>query len=132
MPWEGGPLNSLFGWKPEEEEDKQLTQNGAILVKFSLVLRFMIFINYTLDWLQTFKFVQFYPSRTPISAPNFSAFFILVFGLGFIQFDPQLTIQLSIFFNFTSDFNQLSSLSSTSFSKWSLAVNFFNLALNWP
>jgi hypothetical protein len=131
MPWECGPLNSLFGWKPEEE-DKQLTQNGAILVKFILVLRFMIFINYTLDWLQTFKFVQFYPSRTPISAPNFSAFFILVFGLGFIQFDPQLTIQLSIFFNFTSDFNQLSSLSSTSFSKWSLAVNFFNLALNWP
>jgi len=131
MPWEDGPLSSLFGWKPEEE-DKELTQNGAILVKFILVLRFMIFINYTLDWLQTFKFVQFYPSRTAISAPNFSTFFILVFGLGFIQFDPQLTIQLPIFFNFTSDFNQLSSLSSTSFSKWSLAINFFNLALNWP
>jgi len=66
--------------KPEEE-DKQLTQNGAILVKFILVLWFMIFINYTLDWLQTFKFVQFCPSRTPISAPNFSVFFILVLDL---------------------------------------------------
>jgi hypothetical protein len=128
MPWEGGPLNSLFGWKPEEEEDKQLTQNGAILVKFSLVLRFMIFINYTLDWLQTFKFVQFYPSRTPISAPNFSAFFILVFGLGFIQFDPQLTIQLSIFFQFHLWFQSIESLEFNVFFKMVLGCKFLQFS----
>jgi hypothetical protein len=127
MPWEGGPLNSLFGWKPEEE-DKQLTQNGAILVKFSLVLRFMIFINYTLDWLQTFKFVQFYPSRTPISAPNFSAFFILVFGLGFIQFDPQLTIQLSIFFQFHLWFQSIESLEFNVFFKMVLGCKFLQFS----
>jgi len=56
--------------------------------------------------------------------------FILVLGLGFMQFDPQLTIKLSIFFNFTPDLNQFGPHSSVPFSKWSLAANFFNLALN--
>jgi heme/copper-type cytochrome/quinol oxidase subunit 4 len=61
-----------------------------------------------------------------MSAPHFSTFFILVLGLGFIQ----LTIKLSLFFNFTSDFNQLSRHSSTPFAKWLLAANLFNLTPN--
>ena len=41
-------------------------------------------------------------------------------SLGFMQFDPQLTIKLLIFFNLTLDFNQLSPYSSTCFVDWSL------------
>jgi hypothetical protein len=47
-----------------------------------------------------------------------------------MQFDPQLTNKLSIFFNFTSNFNQLSPHSLTPFVKWSLTVNLFNLTFN--
>jgi hypothetical protein len=65
-----------------------------------------------------------------MSTLNFSAFFILVLGHEFLQFDPQLTVKLLIFLNFTPDFNQLSLHSLVPFSKLSLAVNFFNLALN--
>jgi hypothetical protein len=54
------PLEQFFRWKPEEE-DKQLTQNGALLVKFILVLRVMISLNYTPECLQTFNFVQYFP-----------------------------------------------------------------------
>jgi len=43
-----------------------------------------------------------------MSVLNFSAFFILALGFGFMQFNPQLTIKILIFFNFTHDFNQLS------------------------
>jgi hypothetical protein len=52
-----------------------------------------------------------------MSSPDFSAFFILFLDLGFMQFDPQLTNKLSIFFNVTSDFNQLSLHSLTPFAK---------------
>jgi len=45
--------------------------------------------------------MQFYPCQTLMPALDFSAFFILVIGLWFMQFDPQLTIKLLIFFNFT-------------------------------
>jgi hypothetical protein len=65
-----------------------------------------------------------------MSTLNFSAFFILVLGHEFLQFDPQLTVKLLIFLNFTPDFNQLSLHSLVPFSKWFLAANFFNLALN--
>jgi hypothetical protein len=65
-----------------------------------------------------------------MSTLNFSAFFILVLGHEFLQFDPELTVKLLIFLNFTPDFNQLSLHSLVPFSKWSLASNFFNLALN--
>jgi hypothetical protein len=50
----------------------------------------------------------------------------------FLQFSLQLSIKLSVLFNFILDFNQLGCHSSMSFTKWSLAVNFFNLALNEP
>jgi hypothetical protein len=62
-----------------------------------------------------------------MSTLNFNAFFILVLGLGFMQFDPQLTFKLLIFFNFTPDFNQLNPNSLAPFAKWSLATNFINL-----
>jgi hypothetical protein len=39
-----------------------------------------------------------------------SAPFILVIGSRFMQIDPQLTIKLSIFFNFTPVFNLVESL----------------------
>jgi len=42
-----------------------------------------------------------------MSALNFNDFFILVIGFGFMQFDPQLTIKLSILFNFILDFKKL-------------------------
>jgi len=74
--------------------------------------------------------MQFCPCQTSMSSPDFSAFFILFLDLGFMQFDPQLTNKLSIFFNFTSNFNQLSPHSLTPFAKWSLTVNLFNLTLN--
>jgi hypothetical protein len=61
---------------------------------------------------------------------NFNSFFTLVLGIGFMQFDPQLTIKYLIFFNFTLNFNQCSSHSLTPFAKWLLVVNFFTLALN--
>ena len=41
--------------------------------------------------------MQFSPYQTSISAPNSSAFFTLVFGIGFMQIDPQFTIKLLIF-----------------------------------
>jgi len=65
-----------------------------------------------------------------MSALDFNTFFIFVIVHGFLQFYLQLAIKLSIFFNFTYDFNQLSPYNSMSFSKWSLIVNFFNLAFN--
>jgi hypothetical protein len=74
--------------------------------------------------------MQFCPLLNFNVNPNSNAFFKLDLGPGFIQFDPQLTIKLLIFFNFTSNFNQLSPHSSTPFATWSLAANFFNLALN--
>jgi hypothetical protein len=107
-------------------------QNGAVLVKFNLVHWFVISLNYTTDWLQTFNFVQFCPCRTLMLALDFNAFFILVLGLWFMQFDPQSTIKLLILFNFTPNFNQLGPQGSTPFAKKFLAVNFFNLAFNWP
>jgi len=75
---------------------------------------------------------NFIPEKTSTSALNFSAFFIVVLDFGFMQIDPQLTNKLLIFFNFISDFNQLDPQSSAPFSKWSLAVNFFNLTPKWP
>jgi hypothetical protein len=83
MSWEGGHSTSFFG-----EQDEQLTQKDVILVKFILIIWFMISLNYTLDWLQTFNFVQFCPWRTSILAPDFNVFFKIVFGLGFLQFNP--------------------------------------------
>jgi hypothetical protein len=80
-------------------------QNNIVLVKFILVLQFIISLNHTPDWLNTFNFMQFYHWQTSISALDFSAFFTLIMGFGFMQFDPKLTIKLSIFFNFTSNFN---------------------------
>jgi hypothetical protein len=74
--------------------------------------------------------MQFCPYQITISAPNFSAYLILVHSLRFIKFDSHLTIKLLIFFNFTLDFNQLSPQSSAPFTTWSLAVNFFNLTPN--
>jgi hypothetical protein len=53
-------LVAFLGKKPEEEDEK-LTQNGAILIKFILIPRFIISLNYTPDWFQTFNFVQFCP-----------------------------------------------------------------------
>jgi hypothetical protein len=66
------------------------------------------------------------------SASNCNIFFSLVIDLRFMQFDPRLTIKLSIFFNFTSDFNQLGPHSLSPFLNLSLAANFFNLTPNWP
>jgi len=50
-------------------------------------------------------------------APNFNASFIYVIGLGFMQFKPQLTIKLSILFDFIPDFNKLSSYNLVFFAK---------------
>jgi hypothetical protein len=36
-------------------------QNGTVLVKFILVIRFLIYLIYTPDHLQTLKFMQFGP-----------------------------------------------------------------------
>jgi len=63
-------------------------------------------------------------------ALDFNTFFIFVIVHGFLQLYLQLAIKFLIFFNFTYDFNQLSPHNLTSFSKWSLIANFFNLALN--
>ena len=94
-------------------------------------------------WSFGFWYLQLYPWLTPnfwfntiFPLPNyninlnFSVFFILVLSLGFMQFNSQLTIKLSIFFNFTPDFHQLGPHSSVPFADWSLAVNFFNLTPN--
>jgi hypothetical protein len=41
----------------------------------------------------------------------------VIFSFGFMQIDPQLTIKLLIFFNFTPVFNQIKSLEFDAFSK---------------
>jgi len=107
-------------------------RNLTILIKFNLALWFFISLNYTLDWFQTFNFMQFHPWKTSISTLDFSLFFTLVLGFRFIQVDSQVTIKLYIFFNFIPDFNQLGSYSSVSFTNWSLVVNLFNLTINLP
>ena len=81
---------------------------------------------------QTFNSMQFHPWE------------IFNFSLGFAHlflFHPWFWIyaiwslidnQTFNFFNFTPYFNQLGPHNSTPFADWSLAVNFFNLTLNWP
>jgi hypothetical protein len=51
-------------------------QNGAVLVKFNLVIRLVISLNYTPDWLQTFNVMQF--------VHVFRCLFILVLALRFM------------------------------------------------
>jgi hypothetical protein len=76
--------------------------------------------------------MQFCTWRTSISASDFNVFLIFLFDLEFMQIDPKLTIKLLIFFNFTSDFIQFYPHSAAPFTYRFLAMNFFNLALNWP
>jgi hypothetical protein len=71
--------------------------------------------------------MQFCPYRTSTSSLHFRAFFILVISLGFMQFDPQLIIKLSIVLNFTPNLSQLSPNSLTSFTERSSAMIFVNL-----
>jgi hypothetical protein len=71
-------------------------QNGVVLVTFTLIIRLLICLNYTPDWLQIFILCNVVLEKTSISAPDLSVFFSLVLGFGFIQFNPQLTIKLSI------------------------------------
>jgi hypothetical protein len=47
-----------------------------------------------------------------------------------MQFDPQLTIKLLIFINFTLGFCQLSPYSLTPFGKWTLGAKVFNFTPN--
>ena len=51
-------------------------------------------------------------------------------SLEFMQFNPQLTLKILISFNFTPDLGQLGPYRLMPLTKWSLSVNFFNLALN--
>jgi hypothetical protein len=61
--------------------------------------------------------MQFWPCQTSSSTSNFSVYFIFGPLLGFMQFDPQLTIKLLMFFNFTHVFNQIESLEFDAFLK---------------
>ena len=73
-------------------------QNDVVLAKCILSLWFLMSLNYTPDWLQTFNFVQFYPWQTSISAPDSSAFFILVLVLDLCN----LTLNWPLNFQFSS------------------------------
>jgi hypothetical protein len=68
-------------------------QNRVVLVKFNLVIRFVISLNYTLDWFQTFNFVQFFPVKLQYQPRILVSFFFkLVISFGFMQIDPQLPL----------------------------------------
>jgi hypothetical protein len=80
----------------EKKMNNQL-QNGALLAKYILVLLFFISLNYTLNWLQTFNFVQYCPWWTLIPTPDFRTFFILVLGFGFFNLTSNWPLNFQIF-----------------------------------
>jgi hypothetical protein len=51
-------------------------QNGAVLVKCSLALRFLMYLIYTPNWLQTLNIMQFAPLKR--------------------QFKPQIALKFSL------------------------------------
>jgi hypothetical protein len=82
-----------------EKKMNSQPQNDIVLVKFHFSpLIFFISLNSTPDWIQTFSFVQFFPWRTSISAPNFSVFSyqFLVLDLYNLTLNWLLNFQLSL------------------------------------
>ena len=71
-------------------------QNDTVLVKFTLALQFLICLKYTWIGFTHLILCNYVPRKTSISAPDLHAFFSLVIGFRFMQFDPQLIIKLSI------------------------------------
>ena len=67
---------------------------------------------------------DYVPVKNSMLALNLRSFFILVPDFQFMLFDPQLTIKLSIVFNWTPDFVQL---------VWKNSIQFFEnpKLLNW-
>jgi hypothetical protein len=93
------------------------------LENFNLILVLLISFNYTCNCLITFNFMQFHHCQIQLSAPKFSVFSNSVIRSWFIQIYPQLTIKHLFVFNLAFDF---SPWSLTSFTIWSLVLNFFN------
>jgi hypothetical protein len=73
-PWNVA-LSAVFLDKMKKKMNNN--QNNVVLVKFNLILWFVIFLNYTPDWLQIFNFVQFCPYQTSTSPLKFDTFFFL-------------------------------------------------------
>jgi len=96
-PWNVA-LSAVFSDKMKKKMNNN--QNNIVLVKFNLILWFVIFLNYTPDWLQIFNFVQFCPYQTSTSPLKFDTVFFLFWS--FVSDLCNLTINRPLNSQFSS------------------------------
>jgi hypothetical protein len=91
-------------WRCQGVVHSCLPANAVEWHKYSLVPQFITLLIALLIDLELLNLCNFIPTKISIVSLTLHILFNLVLGFGFMQFNLQLTIHLSIFFNFTVDF----------------------------
>jgi hypothetical protein len=80
-------LEQLFSEKLKKKMNNQ-PQNSGVLVKFILVIQFLISLNYTLDWLKLSILFNFAPDKLQFQPWILVSSSFWSFVLDFFQFNP--------------------------------------------
>ena len=94
-------------WRCQGVVHSFLPANVVEWHKYTLVPQFRTLLIALLIVLELLNLCNFIPAKISIASLTLHILFTLVLCFWFMQFDLQLTIHLSIFFNFTGNFIQL-------------------------